>query len=313
MARKKKKKQRQTRIISYIFMLINTLIWGASLIVVKPALTFTTPFRFLFYRYLVAALIISPILIKYWPKTKKAKRTLPKIILIEFIGCTLASALLYSGLRLTTAIEASLITITTPIFIAILAVWFLKEKEETHELIGLAIAFIGTLLLTVLPLINGHQELNGISLAGNILIIGQNIATAIYWVLAKKHYQQIPKIFVAAVSFWVGLISFIPLGILEAGNMINFFTLIKTDLSHSAVWIAGLYMAVLGSIIGLTAYLKGQEGLEASEATLFGYLQPLVYIPLGIWFLHESVSILQIISLVIILLGVAFAEKRFKK
>ena len=69
-------------------------------------------------------------------------------------------------------------------------------------------------------------------------------------------------------------------------------------------------MAIFGSIIGFTAYLKGQEGIEASEATLFTYLQPLIYIPMGILLLHENVSLIQIISLMIILIGVLIAEKR---
>jgi len=309
MARKKK----QSRTTSYAFMIVNTIVWGASLILVKPAFEVTTPFRFLLYRYVLASALSLPILIHYLPKIKNLKQALTKITLIEVLGGTLALSLLYSGLSMTSAIEASLITTTTPIFVSILAVMMLKEKEEKHEIVGLGIAFIGTLLLTVLPIFNGHAQLNNISLAGNLLVVGQNIATAFYFVFAKKHYQQLPKIFVAAASFYVCLITFAPLSAFEAGGVSQLITAIGQDLQHVSVWVASGYMAIFGSIIGFTAYLKGQEGIEASEATLFSYLQPLVYIPMGIWLLKESVSLIQIISLVIILLGVIVAEKRYRR
>jgi drug/metabolite transporter (DMT)-like permease len=309
MARRKK----PSRIASYVFMIINTIVWGASLILVKPAFAITTPFRFLFYRYILASTLSLPILIHYLPRIKNLKQALTKITLIEILGGTLALSLLYSGLSMTSAIEASLITTTVPIFVSVLAVMMLKEKEEHHEMVGLIIAFIGTLLLTLLPIFNGHSQLNDISLTGNLLVVGQNIATAFYFVLAKKHYQKMPKFFVAAVSFSVCLITFAPLSIFEAGGITQLLSVMSQDLQHLSVWVASGYMAIFGSIIGFTAYLKGQEGIEASEATLFTYLQPLIYIPLGIWLLSERILPSQIISLVIILLGVIVAEKRSKK
>ena len=309
MARRKK----QSRLPSYTFMIINTIVWGASLILVKPAFEFTTPFRFLLYRYILASALSLPILIHYLPKIKNLKQILTKITLIEILGGTLALSLLYSGLSMTSAIEASLITTTTPIFVSVLAVMILKEREEKHEIIGLSIAFIGTLLLTLLPIFNGHSQLSGMSLTGNLLVITQNITIAFYYVLVKKHYQKIPKIFVATISFYVCLFTFAPLSALEAGGISQLISAISQDLQHLSVWVAGGYMALFGSIIGFTAYLKGQEGIEASEATLFTYFQPLVYIPMGIWLLNENISSIQIISLLIILLGVVIAEKRTRK
>ena len=306
MARRKK----PARTVSYAFMIINTIVWGAALILVKPAFVVTTPFRFLLYRYTIAAALSLPLLIHYLPKIKNLRQVVTKITLIEILGGTIALSLLYSGLSMTSAIEASLITTTTPIFVSVLAVVMLKEKEERHEAVGLSIAFIGTLILTLFPIFNGHAQLNNISLTGNLLVVAQNIATAFYFVLVKKHYQKLSKTFVAIASFYVCLVTFAPLSAFEAGGIPQLITAIGQDLQHLSVWVASGYMAIFGSIIGFTAYLKGQEGIEASEATLFSYLQPLVYIPLGIWFLHESVSPLQIGSLIIILTGVIIAERR---
>ena len=78
------------------------------------------------------------------------------------------------------------------------------------------------------------------------------------------------------------------------------------------VWGVVIYGAIFGSIIGLTTYIKGQDGIEASEASLFTYLQPAIYIPLGYFLLQESASLLQIFSLLIIIFGVYIASRKKK-
>jgi hypothetical protein len=51
-------------------------------------------------------------------------------------------------------------------------------------------------------------------------------------------------------------------------------------LNNSQVLMPVLYMGILGTPIAMSLLLYGQSKIEASEASLFTYLQPLVYIPL---------------------------------
>lgn len=302
------KKRTQSRWLSYLFLLINTICWGAALIVVKPAFDVTTPFRFLMYRYALALPLSLPLLFTY--RKHVNSDNLKIITVLELIGTTLSLGLLYAGLSKTSAIEASFLTTTTPIFVVLAGVLILKERQEKRETLGLLIAFIGTVALTVLPTIKQNFVLSTQSLWGNLLIIAQNIATALYFVLAKRWYKNLPKLFVTTISFVIGLVSFFILSLVEAGSLSNFVTLTAYDLQHTSVLWASFYMAVFGSIIGLTAYIKGQDGIEASEASLFWYLQPLVFVPLGIFFLAETISLSQLLALVTILIGVLIAEKR---
>lgn len=68
-------------------------------------------------------------------------------------------------------------------------------------------------------------------------------------------------------------------------------------------------MAIPGSILGLTLYLYGQDKIEASEASLFTYLQPAFAIPASILLLSESISLLELLATGIIITGVIIAEK----
>lgn len=300
--------RKPSRRFAIFLMLVNTFAWGAALPIVKPALSFITPYEFLLYRYIFAAIFSFPLLLYYVPKVKHLWRSIGVIIVLELIGTTLALGMLYEGLSRTSSIQASLIASTTPIFVIFGGVLFLREKEEQHEWIGLILAMIGTLILTMEPLWIGHDALGPFSWVGNALVIGQNLATAAYFLLAKKLYLGIPKLFVTTISYYVGMMSFLAL-FLFSPNSVNIphHTMIH-NLSIPSVLLSVLYMSTFGSIIGLTAYIKGQDGMEASEASLFTYLQPMVFIPIGILFLKESLSPLTVFAVCLIFGGVFVAE-----
>lgn len=301
------------RSIAYFLLLVNVVAWGAALPIVKLGLGPTTPFRFLLYRYALAVIFSLPILWYYWAKVKDKSHKIGTIIGLELLGTTTGLSFLYIGLDKTSSLEASLIATTTPIFITLGGIWFLKEKEERHEWVGLAIAFIGTLLMTFLPgFLRGEPLFSG-TFFGNALVFANNIISAAYFILAKPHLRKIPKMFATTISFYVGLSTFAVLALVELhGDLFSLYRNIKIDLTYPSVWFISLYMATFGSIIALSAYMKGQDEIEASEAGLFGYLQPLVYIPLSYLLFKEGVSLLQIASLGLVLIGVVVAEKRFR-
>ena len=305
---------RNKRWQAYFFLIINTIVWGAALPIVKPSLDITTPYRFLLYRFLLAGALTFPIFLYYLPKIKHLWRNLFIIIGVEFVGTTLSLAALYLGLQKTTALEASLITTTTPIFTIIACIWFLHEKEEKHEWLGLVLAFGCTIILTALPYLRSGQLPNNFSLWGNALVLLQNVLTALYFVLIKKYYHRLPKFFVSSVSYIVGAVSFLILALMETQfSLPSFWQHIQLDLHSGWVWLAAVYMAVFGSVIGLTTYFKGQDEIEASEASLFGYLQPAVFIPLSVFFLKEKFDLVNAVLLAGILVGVVISEKRFQR
>jgi len=292
---------------AYIALLTTTLIWGAAFPIIKPSLSVISPYQFLYFRYLIAAPLTLPVLIYFLFKLKPSLKTLLKITLLELFGAPIALSILYLGLTKTTAIEASLIGATSPILIILGGIIFLKEKEEKLEWIGLTIAFLGTLVLVLEPLLTGKNLTATFSLTGNLLILLYNLLIAGYYLTAKKLYKSLPKIFVTSLSYSVSLIAFfIFLNFTHQSNS----TLL---LSVPSVLVAAAYMAILGSIVALTTRIYGQDLIEASEASLFTYLQGVVAIPFAIWLLQESITWPQVVAMLIISLGVFLGEYRPRK
>lgn len=293
------------RKLAYLLLFVNTIVWGLAIPVVKPALSFTSPERFLFYRFLLASILTLPFLIFNWKKWKLNLKVLMKISSLELIGTTLILWLFYYSLKLTSAIESSIISSVAPLFITALGIFILKEKETKKEWKGLFLALFGTLVIAAEPIIGKNGHISG-NLAGNALMLLQNIVWAVYLVLAKKIYRRYSKLAITAISFWVGTITFFILA-LPSGNPL---TLIGPEISQTQILWAVVYMAIFGSIVGATTYLAGQNLIEISEASLFTYLLPLIAVPASIIFLHESLTPLTILGMVLIFTGVIIGEKK---
>lgn len=295
------------RLIAYLALLGNTILWGLALPIVKKGYEFgLTPSLFLTIRMFLAAIISLPLIYLY-RKDKSFQaafkpRQLVKIITLEILGTVAVLSLLYEGLRLTTAVESTLIIMAAPLFIVIGGLLFLREKEEKREWLGLFLALFGTVLLVIKPILNGTT--NG-DFRGNLYLLVHNILLASYYLLAKTHYHKLNKFAVTHLSFWIGGLAFLALGGTSLPDLI-------TQTRTLSFWplFAILYMATFGSILALTLYLIGQDRIEASEASLFSYLQPVIAIPASIILLGESISTLEITAVVIIIFGVYLAEKR---
>ncbi len=295
-----------TRAKAYIALITTTIIWGSAFAIIKPALDYISPTQFLYFRYLIAAPLMLPVLIYYLIKLKPKALTLLKITVLE-ISTYLMLIFLYQGLKMTSAIEASLVGIVGPLFTILGGIIFLKEKEERKEWLGLIISLIGTLIIVLEPIYSGQSHSQNFSIQGNLLIIGYNVTWAAYLLIAKKAYKSISKVFISSFSYPIGVITlFIVLSIQGASTSISL-------LQINAVKIAVVYMGTLGSIVGFTCYMYGQNKIEASEAALFNYLQSIVAIPAAMFLLKESVTAYQIIAIIVISVGVFIGEYKPKK
>ena len=287
---------------AYLLLLVNAIIWGAALPIVKPALNFISPFQFLYFRYLIAAVIITPALIYFLSKQLLTLKQLATIIGLELLGTPLALGLLYTGLAQTAAVEASLIASTYPLLITLGGVYLLKEREEPKEWLGLIISFLGAALLIMEPVVNGHQL--KLSLSGNLLIVAHNLVIAAYYLLAKRWYKNLSKWLVTGIGYWASLVVlFVIVRLSGASTGVSL-------LVNPTVALASIYMGILGSVIALTAYIKGQDLIEASEATLFSYLTGVFALPAAFLILGEVPTPIQLLAVAIIAVGVLLGEYR---
>jgi len=285
---------------AYLALLTTSILWGLSPPVIKYTLGFISPELFLFWRFVVAVVIIAIPLAITLIKNKNQLKHFKKIIFYGFLGTPLTLYLLFLGIKRTSAIDASVISIISPIMIVLGGAFFLKEKVAKPEKIGISLALAGTLVTILQPLIiSGTSFVQ--NLKGNLLVLGGTFAWAAFSLLVKKEAKgKIEPFILSSSSFIVGLLFFLPLAWHQ-----NFAF-------HIGALPGIIFMAIFGSIIAYFASTYGISKIEVSEATVFTYLQPLFAVPLAAVWLKESISFPFLIGAGLIGLGVFIAESRQK-
>ncbi len=288
------------RLTAYLLLTLTAAIWGVAGPVIKATLSFIPPFTFLFWRFLLASIIFLPFFIWLARKEKETLKTLLPIVPIGFLGIPLCLAFVFLGFERTTALDGTVLAALAPIFIVLAGVFFLKEKVTKLEALGLTVAIAGSVVMVSQPLLEGGGFARN-NLLGNIFIILSDIVWAGYVVASKKEFKKHSPFIITSVSFFTGLVVIFPFALLEKGPQI--FNFQFSILNSGALW-GLLYMVILSSVVAYFAFELGLKLIEASEATLFAYLQPIFAAPIAVFWLGEKITPPFLMGAAIIALGV---------
>lgn len=297
------------RIKTYLILLLVALIWGMAGAVIKYTLRGFPPLVFLSYRFFLSVLIGLPLIILFKRQIPHDKHLLGHTLFYGFLSSTLALGLLFWGIELTTAIDATLITAVGPITIAAAGAIFLKEHVTLRERIGIGLAFAGTTVTIMEPLMGsrGHPSL----ISGNLLVFISVIVTTLTVVYAKILMRKdVAPLFVTNVSFVVGFLTILPLTLFvySPGQIIEIISHAKLSYHLGVV-----YMAFLSGILAYFLWHKATKSIEIGEVGLIDYLYPIFGTPLAVFWLKERVSFPFVIGAIIIAIGVIIAEVKIKK
>lgn len=282
---------------AYLALLVTAFIWGLAPPIIKYSLGFVSTLGFLFYRFLIAGLVfLLPLLWRLWQQRPTRQQSILYLVL-GFLGTPLTLWLLFTGLERTTAIAGSVIWVIAPILVVLGGKLFLKETITRTEQIGITLTLIGTVITIVQPLLETGLAITS-NLLGNTLVLAGTCVWALFTLLTKK-YQKLDSFVLSASSFWVGLVVLAP-----------FFTTTRTVGLSSQALFGIVYMALFGSVIAYSTYIYGVSKIEASEATIFTYLQPIFSVPLAAVWLKESITLPFLLGAALILAGVFICEKR---
>jgi drug/metabolite transporter (DMT)-like permease len=209
--------------------------------------------------------------------------------------------LLFIGLKETTVLEMSLLSLVGPLMIALSGVIFLNDHITKREKMGMGIALIGTLITILEPLISGGMGFSRIS--GNLLIILYLVANTVSVIIAKKLLRAgVSPALMTNLAFIIGFITLFPLAIGQTHlNQLSLYSILGI-----------LFLAVLSGNLAYYLGNKAQKSIEVSEAALFSYLYPLLSIPLAVIWLKETLTLPYIIGAVIVAIGVVIAELKNK-
>lgn len=283
---------------AYLALLTTSLIWGLAPPVIKYSLYYISPLSFLFYRFLIVSLVLAiPLCLKVI-RARPQPKDWAKYLFLGFLGTPLTLIVLFYGIQKTTAIDSSIIGVITPILVILGGAFFLKEKITKQERSGIFLILLGTLVTIIQPILETGQTIAQ-NLLGNTLVFLSTLSWAAFSLLSRKEKALDPFILTAS-SFILGLLILLPVLTVHY----SLFTV------HFNALPGILYMALLGSVIAYFTYIYGFSKIEASEATLFTYLQPLFAVPISVIFLKEKITPPFAAGAILIVAGLVVCETR---
>lgn len=292
-------------IVGSLYALCATVLWAGAFIIARLAVGEISPMTLGATRWGMALLILCTFML---PKVKKewpvAKKFLPQIIAAALFGVAAYSPLSYFAAQTTSAINLSLISVTTPIFIVIIAS-LMGQKQSLNTWAGCTVALFGSFYL-----VSGGDLGRVVAMefaAGDILMLAAAVGFAVYSLILKKIPDGLSGGTIMTLMSFFAVLMLIPCVIWESTQPSMIFNM------NGVVLFSITFSAVCSSII---AWWTWNIGLKKAGPELCG----MIYYSLPLWggifafaFLGEQMTSVHFVSGALIIGGIAWASRGTKK
>lgn len=293
-------------------LLATAIIWGSNVVVMKYAIGVLNPFHFNALRFVFSVLALAIWIGVTRPeafglksqKHRKAplreKSASPELTAEasdsisrrQYVGTIGLYALLFGvvyqvtflmGIFRTSASSTALIMASVPMWTALIAFFFLKERLAKIAWVGLMVTFLGTVIVAM-----DKQSIdrNPATLLGNGIMMFCAIAWSASTVISRPVMKYISPV---ELSFW-GMGLALPVHFVIA--------MLVGDGATEVVWrplvmLSILYSGIFSTGLALAMWSYGVKILGASHASIYGNLIPLVAMIFGWLMLGEVPTALQ--------------------
>jgi drug/metabolite transporter (DMT)-like permease len=270
------------------------LIWGSSFLFTKIAVTNLPPALFSGIRFTFAGTVLTLVAGFYrrdaWPKHWIDWR---HAAIAGFFMVFISNGLSTVSLKYIPSNQAALLTGTSAFWIAGLGVFGRRGHPLTRwAVVGLIIGFCGAALMLI-----PKGPLTTSSALGQLGILAGSLA----WSLGTLYYRSIET--------HLSSLMFMGMQMLVGGLLLLTTGILHGDAAHFVPNSAGLialgYLTFFSSCLAYTAY--GWLTVNATPTVIgtYSYVNPAIAAFLGWQFLHEHLSGLQLLGMVIIIVGVS--------
>ncbi|HPI37815.1 MAG TPA: DMT family transporter [Ignavibacteriaceae bacterium] len=284
-------------------LLLNALIWGGTFVIVKSALTDSSPMMFVAVRFTISTLILLPF--AYKSLSGLSKRSvmdgfnLGVLLLVGFVLQTI-------GLKYTTAIKSAFITGTFVVFTPIFQTIIEKKFPSLANIAGILFVIVGIIFLS-----SGEDsvfeiffEIGASFNFGDFLTLLCAVFYALYIVyldiISRRNefkYLAFSQIAVTAVLGFAAAFTF------------SAFELegIQFQLTDNLI-LALAYTSILATVITLLLQTRYQKEVTPTRAGLIFSMEPIFAAVFAYIVLTEVLSYLGIIGCIFIFTGVLISE-----
>ncbi|MEU8041566.1 EamA family transporter [Streptosporangium sp. NPDC049078] len=279
------------------------VVWGSTYLAIMITIETIPPLLSGAVRFVTAALVLG--LVVLLVKGRDAFRMTWR----EAGGATLVGLLLLNGGNGMVAVAeqhissglAALLVASTPLWLVIFRIMF-RDRPRALTLVGVLIGFGG---VAVLSLSGGSNVADGV---GVVVILLASLSWAVGSFLASRIPMPANPFAASVVEMAAGSVG-LALTAAAMGERLDVAAV------STRSWAALIYLIMVGSLVGFTAYVWLLGNAPISLVSTYAYVNPVVAVVLGALVLSEPVTGSMVAAGVVIVVGVALvvSTERRKK
>ena len=283
----------------WLFLLLLSLIWGSSFILIKKSLLGLTPYQLGALRTIITGVFLFSVGLKSLKTIKKSEWKW--VVISGFLGSFIPAFLFAIAETEIDSAITSILNSLVPLNAILLGFAIFKIGFTKRQFFGVIIGFIGTSIL-ILKGADLNPDQNYLY-AGFVII--STVMYALNVNIIKKHLQNVKPLSIAAGNYVAIMIPAIV--ILLFTDFFSPSTYSNPDFKMAMVYV--IILSFFGTALAKVLFNTLVQISTPVFASSVTYLMPVVAL---IWGLldGETFGPLQIVASVIILLGVYLANKK---
>lgn len=280
---------------AHILLLLITMVWGATFVQIKAALSYSSPLMFNAVRMALAALALCIVFHKDLRRLTRGSLLAGSVVgFFLWLGYEFQT----TGLELTTPSKSAFLTglsvVLVPVFLAV----FFRRHINRWTSMGAFTAFVGLFLLTVPGGANGTGDFSSIN-RGDILTIGCAVSFAFQIIFMGRSTQKYSFQQIAAVEAIVcALLMAITVPIVEQPYVVW----------NATVILAILVTGLMGTAAAFTVQAWAQQFTPPTHTALIFSLEPVFAWITAVIVLGERIGWRSGFGGILILAGVLLSE-----
>ena len=278
-------------------LLFLSSLWGASYLFIKVAVREMEPAAMMSMRLLLAAAIISGILVATMvlrPAVAAVRATGRHGVVLGIVNGVAPFWLIAWGETHVDSGIAAIANSTVPIFVALLAARLRpSERARGGRLVGILVGLLGVGVLA-----GFHPEGGWWAAAGTMAVVLASLSYARANLYTQEHFARTPPLVTATAALLSGAVVILPFGLLQLPDQVPSWKALGSVVA----------LALAGTVAGSLVLYRMLSTYGSSRTTLVTYLLPAFALFYGAVLLGEPVPANAIAGLFLILGGVALGS-----
>jgi drug/metabolite transporter (DMT)-like permease len=286
---------RQARPLPLLAASVTLVLWASAFVAIRHLGETVPPGALSLGRLLVASAALS-VLVAVRRPARPSRKDWPGLVTVGLLWYALYNVALNASETRIDAGTAAVLIQVAPILMTVLAVLFLGERPSWYAVPGLALAFLGVVVISLATGPGGGRDWLGVGLA-----LLAALAYAVSMIVQKPLMSRLPAIQVTWLACTIGAVACLPF----AGDLVE----VTSTASTADVWWV-IYLGLFPTALAFTTWAYALTHMNASSLGSMTYLVPPITVLLGWLLLGEVPPALAFVGGALCLVGVALTRRR---